>query len=670
MPPSRNFMLRATLTIAAAIVISGCGGGGNSRGQGTALGGSDAANFGCSGECAAQALASSEVRLIINQGVAAATQLGVNANFAVLDRVGNVLAVYQMGGAAETTTIHGRNGAKGGLEGVPVPASLAAISKAGTGAYLSSQANAFSSRTASQIVQEHFDPGELFQPGGPLFGVQFSQLLCSDVTMVDRGALLGGLLGNKTSAGGSVGPRPLPLGLSGDPGGFPLYKAGDVVGGIGVEIDGEYTIDRDIRDFDSNNIEETVALAASLGFGAPSERTANNILVGGKALRYSDVAIESLPPIPEIFQILDPAGLRAVPLYFAGAIRDGVPFGNPASGVLLSSRAGASSMTLVNDAGVERFPVRAGAALPGDVQLSAVEVDALLSSAIGVARRSRGAIRLPLDSAARVSIFIVDTNGTPIGFTRSADAPVFGIDVSLQKARTALFFSAGDTGSTLTQIRAADPTVILEDYAGLLAAFAGEELLRGGVAMTSRAVGNLARPFYPDGIDDTPSGPLSLPFPPAASASDRSWSPFNDGLQLDLVFQRLVRPLDGGSFGVVPLPDSCVDERLGNRLRNGIQIFAGSVPLYRNGVLIGAIGVSGDGIDQDDMIAFLGASRRGLDDSGALSVGDPVLGFNAPPEIRSDTVRPPSGSGTRLRYVNCPEGPFVGSNTQNVCDGL
>ena len=62
-----------------------------------------------------------------------------------------------------------------------VPASLAAISKAGTASVFSTQGNAFTTRTASFIIQEHFPPGVSFQPGGPLFGVQFSQLPCSDI---------------------------------------------------------------------------------------------------------------------------------------------------------------------------------------------------------------------------------------------------------------------------------------------------------------------------------------------------------------------------------------------------------------------------------------------------------------------------------------------------------
>lgn len=67
-----------------------------------------------------------------------------------------MLGLYQMNGAVTQTLISGQIGAVGGLEGSSVPSILVAISKAGTGAFLSSQGNAFSTRTASQIVQEAF----------------------------------------------------------------------------------------------------------------------------------------------------------------------------------------------------------------------------------------------------------------------------------------------------------------------------------------------------------------------------------------------------------------------------------------------------------------------------------------------------------------------------------
>jgi Haem-degrading len=70
---------------------------------------------------------------------------------------------------------------------------------------------------------------------------------------------------------------------------------------------------------------------------------------------------------------------------------------------------------------------------------------------------------------------------------------------------------------------------------------------------------------------------------------------------------------------------------------NGIQIFPGSVPIYRNGTLVGGVGISGDGVDQDDIVAFAGAR-----------------GFQAPSGIRADRLRV---RGVRLPYVKFPRRP-------------
>ena len=66
-----------------------------------------------------------------------------------------------------------------------MPSALAAISKAITAAYLSSsEGNAISTRTANQIIQQHFNPGVAGTPSGPLFGVQISQPPGSDFNTV------------------------------------------------------------------------------------------------------------------------------------------------------------------------------------------------------------------------------------------------------------------------------------------------------------------------------------------------------------------------------------------------------------------------------------------------------------------------------------------------------
>jgi hypothetical protein len=86
------------------------------------------------------------------------------------------------------------------------------------------------------------------------------------------------------------------------------------------------------------------------------------------------------------------------------------------------------------------------------------------------------------------------------------------------------------------------------------------------------------------------------------------------------------------------------------------------VPIYRGDELVGGIGVSGDGIDQDDMVSFLGLHNA----------GQPVGGIgNARVDIRADRiVVSVNGRNVRLRYVNCPFAPFLDDPRQNVCEGL
>ena len=94
------------------------------------------------------------------------------------------------------------------------------------------------------------------------------------------------------------------------------------------------------------------------------------------------------------------------------------------------------------------------------------------------------------------------------------------------------------------------------------------------------------------------------------------------------------------------------------RLQNGLQIFAGGFPIFRGQTVVGAIGISGDGIDQDDMVGFLGLFRAGR----ALNTGI----ANAPSRRRNDRISP---DGANLRWVQCPFTPFNGSRDQSVCKG-
>ena len=163
-------------------------------------------------------------------------------------------------------------------------------------------------------------------------------------------------------------------------------------------------------------------------------------------------------------------------------------------------------------------------------------------------------------------------------FCTSPDTTRFSWDVAVQKARTAVFFSATTR------------------------------------AYSARTVGFLSQSLYPPGISGTQPG-LFLGLQERFSAF-----PAN-----------VTNPLNGAVVTNAP--------SVNPNLPNGITIFPGGFPLYRNGVLIGAIGVSGDGIDQDDIIAASGASL-----------------FPAPDAIRADRTQ---YRGARLPYAKFPRNPAL-----------
>ncbi|MGQ0560046.1 MAG: heme-binding protein [Sphingosinicella sp.] len=600
---------------------------------------------------ALEALSIADVQRIVAQGVAEAQARGRPATLAVIDRVGNVLAVFAMNGANPRLAVpRGPSGSTHDLQGIDVPGAVAgAIAKAITGAYLSSAGNAFSTRTASMIVQEHFPPSVAARglESGPLFGVQFSQLPCSDLSARFTGAATPDAL---------IGPKRSPLGLAADPGGFPLYRNGVVVGGVGVMADGVYGFDPEAQDVDAD-AEEAIALAAATGFDAPEAIRAERISVDGTTLRFSDASAANLASnpaaAPGFAAINGIAGaLASVRGYYdsAGGVLAGRAYGSEASGIRLASAAefaNPDAYILSNGAGAPRFAPRAGT----DAQaLTAAEVRTLLEEAFRIMSAARAQIRRPLDSRAQVTISVVDSEGVILGVVRSPDAPIFGIDVSLQKARTAAFFSAAFAAAHL----AANPDPDVAMFVPAVRAFLGDPAaLTGAIAFSDRAIGNLSRPYFPDGELGRPPGPFSRPV--------AEFNPFSTGLQSALV-EAAVRAHVGFILGApADVPGSCTAGPNPQRLANGIQIFPGSVPIYRGSRLVGGIGVSGDGIDQDDMVALLGLHRASL---RAGTFG------NAAAAIRSDRIVVNVGSGVRLRWVGCPFNPFVDSSDQNVCQGL
>jgi len=276
-------------------------------------------------------------------------------------------------------------------------------------------------------------------------------------------------------------------------------------------------------------------------------------------------------------------------------------------------------------------------------QLTAGDVMTILQQGHDLNRTLRAAIRKDRPQRSQVSVSVVDVDGNLLGTFRSADAPVFGFDVSVQKARTAAMMSRSDAGALLSAAEGGAFSTFVDNAADL------GLLLDGSIAFSDRTGGFLSRPFLPDGIPGTMPGPFS------AQSPDR-FSVFNTGLQVELLTTNLVAFLtDFAAFGDEGLALQAFEDGVigGGGVvdvslpaTNGLQIFPGSVPLYKNGVLVGAVGVSGDGIEQDDFVAFSAAT--GYQDFG--------------PDIRraDEVVIQGRGGSFRLPYVKLPRAPFGG----------
>lgn len=601
-------------------------------------------------------LTEDDVNTIVLQAVNQANALGAPATIAVVDRVGNVLAVTQMAGAPPTATVTSRRGITGGLEVPqvpPVPSTLAAISKALTGAYLSSNGNAFSTRTANQIIQEHFNPGVAGTPAGPLFGVQFSQLSCSDFNTVAAA----------TPGTTNAGPHRSPLGFSADSGGLPVYKNGVLQGGIGVMSTATYSLNLNIFNVPIDN-DEVIAIAGVTGFEAPPTITAPNIAVGGLTLQYTDAtAANFAAPVTATGTFAPLPVNNPPPGYYPGPAPGhtaiaGLSYGTPESGIAPDGTLGptlypgVNAFVFTDGNGHVLYQPTNGLVPGGGVAITAAEAQAMMTSALSVAFSARAAIRVPTNSFAQVTVTIVDLDGNVLAQARTPDAPVFGADVSRQKARTAVFFSRTDAAARINAITipASTDTGTFADYITRSQALVRPSVFADGIAWSEVAIGDIARPFYPDGIDSRPPGSLSLPFA-------TRWSVFSTGLQTDLIRFDILN----GVSGAAPPPAGCGFDN-GNelpivsggktQLADGAQIFSGGVPIYRGNILVGGIGISGDGINQDSLIAFLGVQN-----------GPSTLN-NAPPAIRADTL---TAGGVLLRYSNCPPSPFLNSNVQNAC---
>ena len=527
---------------------------------------------------------SNEVVQVIRQAISRAEQIEPLATIAIVDREGFVLGVWSLD--PDQTSLLAR------IKLVD------AITKAGTASFLSSDQHAFTSRTAGFIVQQNFPPGIRNRPTGPLVGVNFSNMAFTDVNRFKNphsGYVANGLSGiNGDPIVDPVSPLAALSGLAGSPGGVPLFRDGHLIGGIGVAGKtiaprrSPFSILDDIQVHQAYDPDEDVALAGQIGFQPANVFVGSHVFIDGIRVPYTKgrTRLGQLKDLGAVGVVFSPYTITGSPdVEYPMAM-----FG----GQLCKIR-----QPIIDD------PI--SGTLRGQDRLASNEVAQILALASARAKITRAGIRLPRGQPSQNFITVVNnpgqTNTSPmvLGTIQTPGATLFSWDVAVQKARTALFFS-DDTR-----------------------------------AFSTRTVGFLAQRFYPPGIVRTPPGPFY-------GMQER----FSLLPRFDLLPFLGITNLFGSNLPVTKLlvtnilngvalePDQVLAVP-NPYLTNSITVFPGGFPLYRNGVMIGAIGVSGDGIDQDDIIAAAGSVK-----------------FPAPGPIRADRMQ---YRGARLPYAKFPRNP-------------
>jgi len=556
---------------------------------------------------AAQILTADDVRAVLTT---AATALGNDTlAAAVVDRTGNILGVYARPGADERTPD-------------------IAVSVARTGAMFSNDQAPLSSRTVRFISGTHFPPGIKNTPNAALYGVENINRGCRVDVQGDavfnapfprpksiagvfgegagstplpcepsdtRGCARGGpMLDDAGEALPSVGittgkadvfdtGQDQPGAVPVSPGGIPIYRGGKVIGGVGV------------AGVAANLAEYAATLAAAgsgrgMDFSEPLGKP-GAVLIDGLRLPFFGTCT-TITCIRNTLRTR-PAGS------FPGQLSSGTFVVQPRDGLQAP----------------ENYVLgpRASSLAGG---LSEEDVRRIIDQSVAVSLRTRAMIRLPINQPARMTISVSDEAGTILALYRMADGTVFSSDVAMTKARNAYYFSTREGYEVLRSIAASSQQ---DKYTWTPEPPAGK-----GWAITARTISFAGQPLFPPGIDL--------------------------GEQLE---EQDSEPQHGPWFDlyVFDSKNACTEgpgaSRGGNRAflnQSGIVWFPGSVPLYRGDRLVGGLGVSGDGVEQDDYVSLLGSE-----------------GFHPPDALRVDNsvMTDAKGRQVRLPYLKLPRNPDI-----------
>jgi uncharacterized protein GlcG (DUF336 family) len=550
---------------------------------------------------AADILSAADVAAVIN---AAASALSDNTMaVAVVDRAGTILGVYARPGAAAA-------------------APDLAVSLARTTAYFSNDQAPLSSRTVRFISGIHFPAGVKNAGNAALYGVENinrgCQLNAGDTLYrlvgppIDRPRSIAGTNGLNVSplpcrpddtrgcaqGGPILGPinQPIPTGIttgkrdlrdSGNgteetvnPGGISIYRTGKLIGGVGVAgVPGDRA--------------EFAALVAAAGTRSTTGLTAAinfpNLLPTPGAIYIDGIRLPFYSTCGTTIACIDAASRGRPPGSSPGSFLPG--------GYVVPPRAGRQAPE-----GYLTGPT-ASAMASG---LTAADVDRIVTQAVAEANAIRAQVRLPYGQTPSFIIAVTDENGEILAEYRMADALFDAVDVVPSKARNAYYFSTPAGYQVLKSFVTSNP---YDRYTW------EPDPPSGAWALTSRTISFGGQPLFPPGID-----------------LEKTPTP---GPWFDLFVYDTLNPCTEGPGAT----------RGGNRAfpnQNGITWFPGSAPLYKNGRLLGGLGVSGDGVEQNDLVTAAGAT-----------------GFEPPAELRVDNsvIRTGAGEDVRLPYLKYPRNP-------------
>ena len=362
------------------------------------------------------------------------------------------------------------------------------------------------------------------------------------------------------------------------PGGIPLYENGILVGGIGVFFPGK-------TGFAS---EENSQLSADFNPSKPDRSMEAEFIAfaaagGSKAAGFPVGTISGIPaltgfdlPFPRIdlvgitLDVVGPGG-RCGP-------QNLINYVNANFSSLLKGNITGTFMDVTSVAGVKFIagkPVPDGwivgpKAGPG---ISAAQVQQIIVQGINEANLTRAQIRM-LGASTRMVLSVADSAGNVLGLYRMPDSPVFSINVAVSKARNTAYYN--------------DPAQLLP-----------ADRLPGiplGTALTARTFRFLALPRFPEGIDKDPPGFFS-------NLNDNGVNRLN-GFTVGAAqaISNYTSILAYDSFH----PNTNFHQSTANS--SGVVFFPGSSSVHVNGKIVGGFGVSGDGVDEDDVVTSGGIS--------------------------------------------------------------